>query len=280
MERLQPARRSVRNFFHTNFTTSFLYPLKGVYYFLAHPHLYPLLRARLIPLTLMSLCIVTLFFLTTYLPQVALLLLFHGRDSAWVNGAFLVLSEANLVIALLFEAFLVDKTQVDVFDAVLVEQGHSDMVRKRRPVEMTEESNPLQSLGPREKGAVFAPFSFRQIAEFIILLPFNFVPYVGVPIFLILTGYRAGPLLQYRYHMMKGLSKKERKAFVRTKSRRWQYMWFGTIALILQLIPVFSMLFLITTAAGSALWAADMEEQESQSRIEEEDNPPEYTDDI
>lgn len=226
----------------------------------------------------MSLCIVAIFFLTTYLPQVALLLLFHGRDSAWVNGAFLVLSEANLVIALLFEAFLVDKTQVDVFDAVLVAKGHSDLVRERRPVDSEEQSNPLESLGTREKGAVFAPFSFRQIVEFVILLPFNFVPYVGVPIFLILTGYRAGPLLQYRYHIMKGLSKKERKTFVKTKSRRWQYMWFGTVALVLQLIPVFSMLFLITTAAGSALWAVDMEDQESRARIEEEDNPPAYTD--
>lgn len=34
---------------------------------------------------------------------------------------------------------------------------------------------------------------------------------------------------------------------------------FGTIALILQLIPPFSMLFLMTTAAGSALWAVDLE---------------------
>lgn len=34
---------------------------------------------------------------------------------------------------------------------------------------------------------------------------------------------------------------------------------FGTIALILQLIPPFSMLFLMTTAAGAALWAVDLE---------------------
>lgn len=34
---------------------------------------------------------------------------------------------------------------------------------------------------------------------------------------------------------------------------------FGTIALILQLIPPLSMFFLMTTAAGAALWAVDLE---------------------
>lgn len=34
---------------------------------------------------------------------------------------------------------------------------------------------------------------------------------------------------------------------------------FGTVALILQLIPILSMIFLLTSAAGSALWAAEVE---------------------
>ena len=36
---------------------------------------------------------------------------------------------------------------------------------------------------------------------------------------------------------------------------------FGTVALILQLIPPFSMLFLMTTASGAALWAAELEQK-------------------
>lgn len=205
--------------------------LKGVYYFLRHRSLWPLLRARLIPLVLLSLCIIALLFITTYLPQVAILMIFHGRGSAWVNGTFLVLSEANLIIAIIFEAFLVDSVQVDAFDSVLVMQGHADLVRTRRPV-ADETANPLQSLGPRERGAMFAPFSFRQIVEFVILLPLNLVPYAGVPLFLLLTGYRAGPLLQYRYHVLKGMNRKERRAFIKQKSMRFQYLWFGTFYLV------------------------------------------------
>ena len=34
---------------------------------------------------------------------------------------------------------------------------------------------------------------------------------------------------------------------------------FGTVALFLQLVPMLSMFFLLSTAAGSALWAVDME---------------------
>lgn len=51
------------------------------------------------------------------------------------------------------------------------------------------------------------------------------------------------------------------------------------MTLILQLVPFFSMFFLLTTAAGSALWAADMERRrrvldERVHRVEEyQDNP-------
>ena len=65
---------------------------------------------------------------------------------------------------------------------------------------------------------------------------------------------------------------------------------FGTIALLLQLIPVLSMFFLLTTAAGSALWVVKLEEQKrivsdlgvgdrTGRTIDEEAPPPAYTDD-
>lgn len=52
------------------------------------------------------------------------------------------------------------------------------------------------------------------------------------------------------------------------------------MALILQLIPPFSMLFLMTTAAGSALWVTDIERKrravnQQSSRLGEQ-----YRDDI
>lgn len=47
---------------------------------------------------------------------------------------------------------------------------------------------------------------------------------------------------------------------------------------MLQLVPVLSMLFLLTTAAGSALWAVDLEKQGRQQEAQSHEGP-EYADD-
>jgi hypothetical protein len=268
-------RTRLQRFLYANFTPSCLYPFKGIYYLTTHRYLHPLLRSRLIPLTVLSLGILALLFLAAYIPIVAFLALFHYRGSAWVNATFLILEMGNLVIALVFEALFVDHTQVDIFDAVMVAEGYEFLVKSRRSVgEDIEESDPVKRLGPREKGAQFAPFSFRQLLEFALFLPLNFVPFVGVPLFLLLTGYRAGPLLSWRYFALKGFTKKERNAFIGQKKRRFEYMWFGTVYMVLQLVPVLSMLFLLTSAAGSALWSVRVEreagDRERMERGEEE----------
>jgi hypothetical protein len=115
-----------------------------------------------------------------------------------------------------------DESQLDTFDSILVNKGWDDLVATRRPVSI-EGENPLKRLGRPTRSSVYGPFSLRQIVEFIILLPLNFIPFVGVPLFLILTGYRAGPLQHWRYFKLHDLDKKQRNAFV--KRRRWQYTW-------------------------------------------------------
>lgn len=91
-----------------------------MYYYAVHPFLWPLLRARIIPCFLLSLFVYANLFLWTYLPQVAFFAIIHGPALAWVSAALLVLAEGAGIIALLFEAFLVDETLVDIFDAVRI----------------------------------------------------------------------------------------------------------------------------------------------------------------
>ncbi|SMR56380.1 unnamed protein product [Zymoseptoria tritici ST99CH_3D1] len=274
----------IQRFVRSNVTTAWLYPIKGIWYFATHRYLHPLLRSRLVPLTLLSTCILIILFLTAYLPIVAFLALFHYKGSAWVNATFFLLAVGALIIQLLFEALFVDDTQVDIFDAVLVGEGYEHLVKSRREVlDNIEESDPYKRLGPRDSGAKFAPFSFRQIVELIILLPLNFVPFAGVPLFLLLTGYRAGPLMNWRYFQLRQFTKKQRKAFTTTKRKRFEYMWFGTVHMILQLIPVLAMLLLLTTAAGSALLSVRMEQERqslehAEEPISEDDHPPAYAD--
>ena len=208
--------------------------------------------------------------------QVALLTIFHGH-LAWLNATFLVLGEGAAIVALLFEAFFVDETLVDVFDAVLINEGYTDLVASSRILDPSGK-DPVKQLGKPTMAAVYSPFSFRQIAEFIIFLPLNLIPVAGTPMFLLLTGYRAGPLQHWRYFKLLDMTKKERNAII--KQRRLRYTWFGTVALLLQLVPLLSMLFLLTTAAGSTLWVADLERKRRALEATREDESSErYADD-
>ncbi|OBT67482.1 hypothetical protein VE03_03121 [Pseudogymnoascus sp. 23342-1-I1] len=261
-----------------------LYPIWGIWFFIVHPPFWSLFKTRLIPVLFLSLLVYTLLFMFAFLPQAALLAIFHG-PAAFVSAAFLVLGEGAVVVALLFEAFFVDETLVDVFDATLLARHQDALLSPSRTI-FPAASNPVKALGPPTEKAVYGPFSFRQIAEFVLFLPLNFIPFVGVPLFLVLTGRRAGPLQHWRYFKLRGLGRKERNREV--EGRRWGYTWFGTIALLLQLIPVLSMFFLLTSAAGSALWVADLEEARQRRLLAAEavvggaevndEFPPEYTD--
>jgi hypothetical protein len=164
----------------------------------------------------------------------------------------------------------------DTFDAVLIDQGLGDLVAQRRLIDFTA-SNSVQSLGKPTTSAVYSPFSLRQILEFIILLPVNLIPIVGVPIFLVLTGYRAGPFHHWRYFALRNFSKKQRREYIR--ERKLKYTWFGAIALLLQLIPILSMFFLLTSAAGSGLWAAKMEKARRGRENTTVEGPEPYHDD-
>ena len=255
-----------------------LFPLRGAWFTARHRALHPLVASRAAPALVLSSIVLGVLFTWTYLPQVALLAAFHGRGSAWVHATVLVLGEAAAAVALLFEAFFVDATQADVFDAVLVARGHEDLVRAARDVRppAAAAADPVARLGPgTAPPAGYAPFSLRQVAEFVVLLPLNLIPVFGLPVFLFLTGYRAGPLQHWRYFGLRGMDKRDRREWV--ARRRWEYTWFGTVYLVLQLVPVLSMVFLITSAAGSALWAAEME---CERRAREDAAPAQYSDEI
>jgi hypothetical protein len=53
---------------------------------------------------------------------------------------------------------------------------------------------------------------------------------------------------------------------------------YGTVYLFLQLVPPFSMFFLLTAAVSSALWAADLEKAH-RGQEERVAQSPQYTDD-
>ncbi|KAK6065019.1 hypothetical protein SCUP515_11418 [Seiridium cupressi] len=261
------------------------YPLRGIYYFLRHPAYYPLFLSRLLPLSLISILVYTILFTFAFLPQYAFLAIFHGWG-AWVNAVVLVLGEGLVIIQGLFEGFFVDECRVDVFDvsllahvfgagraevrttgkltwrqATLIDQGLVDLLRPHRII-FPDAPTSVKMLGKPSTTAVFQPWSLVQIVELIVCLPLNLIPYVGTPAFIIITGARLGTFAHYRWFELHGLSKKERKREI--SRRRWEYIWFGTVAMLLELVPILSFFFLLTSTTGSALWAAKLEHQARQ----------------
>lgn len=87
---------------------------------------------------------------------------------ALINAAILVLGEGAAIIAILFEALMVDETLVDVFDSVLIQKGYLDLVERSRIIDM-EGSTAPKMLGKPIVSAVYSPFSLRQIVEFVVL---------------------------------------------------------------------------------------------------------------
>lgn len=110
--------------------------------------------------------------------------------------------------------------------ATLIKEGLLPLVSPSRILHHENSPNTVKMLGKPTSSAVYSPFSFRQIFEFIVFLPLNFIPVFGTPAFLVLTGARAGPLHHWRYFQLRGLTKKERNKEI--KDKQWKYTWFVT----------------------------------------------------
>ncbi|KYK62046.1 hypothetical protein DCS_03191 [Drechmeria coniospora] len=238
------------------------YPLRGIGFFLRHREFWPLFLGRLLPLSMISFLVYLVLFTFAFLPQYAFLAIFHGWG-AWVNAVVLTLGEGLVIIQGLFEGFFVDETRVDVFDATLLKLGFRELVAPHRLL-FDEAPDTVKMLGKPTSPAVYQPWSIVQIIELIVFLPLNLVPFVGTPAFIVITGTRLGKLSHHRWFQLRGLSKQERKR--ETASLTWDCVWFGSVAMVLELIPIFSFFFLLTTSTGSAMWTARMEDEKRRAR--------------
>ena len=63
--------------------------------------------------------------------------------------------------------------------------------------------------------------------------------------------------MHQRYFQKKGLTLAQQALVV--KSRRVEYVAFGIVAFLMNLVPVLNYGFSLASTAGAALWAADLE---------------------
>lgn len=233
---------------------AYLYPFKGVAYYLSHRSLWKPMLNQLAPTVTLGIGITTFMFVFTYLPQAAVLTIFNG-PLAIVTTVLLVLSESSTIFNMLSRAFLIEEALVDTFDATLLSRNMTAIVSEGR--EVKSGSDPMASLGKLVKRP-FASFTPQAIVRYLMYLPLNFIPVVGTVMFVVLQGKRFGPSAHTRYFQLKRMSEKQKDDFV--KARQAEYTGYGVPAVLLELIPLASIFFAFTNTVGAALWAADLEQ--------------------
>jgi uncharacterized protein involved in cysteine biosynthesis len=160
----------------------------------------------------------------------------------------------------------------------LIKHSLTELVEPHR-ILFPDAPTAVKMLGKPTSPAVYTPWSIIQIVELTVCLPLNLIPYVGTPGFILITGTRLGKLSHYRWFQLRGLSKEQKKK--ETSLLAWDDIWFGSVAMILELIPLLSLFFLLTTTAGAAMWTAKMEKEAQRRSIDElagPDAPPPYVD--
>merc|ERR1712000_368127 len=76
---------------------AYLYPFKGIFYFVSHKDLWRPLISRLAPTITLSIGVTTFMFLVAYVPQAAVMAFTSGPVAA-ISAALLTLSESSTLI--------------------------------------------------------------------------------------------------------------------------------------------------------------------------------------
>ena len=171
-------------------------------------------------------------------------------------GIVAIVVESYIIITMFTRSLIIEPALDALFDTILTREGAGDVV-----VQGTTKSGRSTRLTAARERALSSVKSFSpgSLVQYVLTLPFNFIPVVGTVVYLYLNGSKLGRSGHKRYFVLKGFSKDECDAFV--NDRRGSYISFGMVALVLDLVPLVSVIFTFTNTAGSALWAAKMENE-------------------
>ncbi|SPJ70854.1 uncharacterized protein FTOL_00582 [Fusarium torulosum] len=236
---------------------SYLYPIKGIFYFLSHRSLWKPFVSKLGPLALLSTGVIGGMFFFTYLPQLAILFFVNGPIAPFTT-VLLVLNESTTIINLVSRNYLLQDSLLDVFDGTLLARGDTKIVSEGR--EVKSGSDPMQKLGKIIKSP-FEKFSPKAIIRYIMYLPLNAIPVVGTVIFILLQGRTRGKGVHGRYFQLKRWPQSKREDWL--SKNVGPYTAFGLVATLLEMVPVASMFFTFSNTVGAALWAADIEDKDT-----------------
>ncbi|KAG8936468.1 hypothetical protein FRC02_001886 [Tulasnella sp. 418] len=195
---------------------AYLYPIEGAYYLLSHPRLWKPLQRPLLLSLVASIVVTGALFLFTYLPQAAIMCLFNG-PLGFVTVVPLILSESGAIVLFMARALWLGPAMEETFDAVLFQQGMTQLVSQGREVQGEGSSKRLGKALSRPLNR----FTKEGLVRYILSLPLNAIPIVGTIFFLFYNGKKSGPSQHERYFQLKKMSAEQKAQFV--ESRRGSY---------------------------------------------------------
>ncbi|KAI0906709.1 hypothetical protein F4823DRAFT_606160 [Ustulina deusta] len=234
---------------------SYLYPFSGILYFFTHKALWRPFLSRLLPTLGLAVGVTTAMFFFTYLPQLAILAFVNGALAVFTT-VLLILTESSTIVNIIARNYLLQDAILDTFDGTLVARNAIGIVSEGR--QLKSGSDPIARLGKILKNP-FSRFTPKALIRYVMYLPLNFIPVVGTIIFIILQGRTRGKLVHGRYFQLKGWSPSQQRDWL--QRHNGPYTTFGTVATLLEMIPVVSTFFAFTNTVGAALWAADIEQK-------------------
>ncbi|KAH6665444.1 hypothetical protein B0J14DRAFT_232201 [Halenospora varia] len=234
---------------------AYLYPIKGIFYFISHRSLWKPLISKLVPTLSLSVGVIAFMFIFAYLPQLAVLVFVNGPIAAFTT-ILLTLSESSTIINLISKNFLLQDALVDTFDGVMVARRQTEILSEGRQLKSGNFNDPMAKLGKLVKSP-FQKFTPKAIIRYVMYLPLNFIPVVGTVIFVLIQGKGRGNIVHDRYFQLKKWNNAQRQEWL--KENTAPYTAFGTVATLLELVPFASIVFNFTNTVGAALWAADIE---------------------
>jgi len=232
---------------------SWLYPFKGIVYFLGHRSLWQPFISKLPQYFALYGSVLGGMFTFTYLPQLTVLLFVNGPLAVFTT-VLLILNESAAIVNTIARNYLLQDALLETFDGTLLARNNGELVKEGR--ELKSGSDPMQRLGKLLKSP-FGKFSPKAIVRYFLYLPLNFIPVVGTVIFIFLQARGRGQGVHDRYFQLKKWSASQRAEWL--KKHTGPYSAFGLVATLLEMVPVASLFFTYTNAVGAALWAADIE---------------------
>ena len=192
---------------------AYLYPIKGVIYFITHKELWRPFVSRAGRTITLGMGVTSFMFFFTYVPQMAIMAFTSGPLAA-ISAGLLVLTESATITNLLSRSFLVEDALIDTFDGTLIARGQDNLVAQGRQVKPQSGGRDAMARLGKVLSRPFERFKPQALLRSIIYLPLNLIPVVGTVLYIVVQGKKIGPGLHARYFQLKGWNSTQREEWI------------------------------------------------------------------